>query len=60
MFTDKVKIEGTFLDDLSPEELAALVKGLKEAGFGPGVVAAAAMEADCTGPGTGTGADTRH
>ena len=34
MFTDKVKIEGTFLDDLSPEELAGLVKGLREAGFG--------------------------
>ena len=37
MFTDKVKIEGTFLDDLSPEELAGLVKGLKEAGFGKAV-----------------------
>ena len=34
MFTDKVKIEGTFLDDLPPDELADLVKHLKEAGFG--------------------------
>jgi hypothetical protein len=34
MFTDKVKIEGSFLDDLSPDDLASLVKHLKEAGFG--------------------------
>ena len=34
MFTDKVKIEGTFLDDLEPDELAKLVATLKEAGFG--------------------------
>ncbi len=46
MFTDKVKIEGTFLDDLSPEELATLVKHLREAGFG--------------GAAEGREAETRH
>lgn len=34
MFTDKLKLEGDFLDNLSPDELAALVGTLREAGFG--------------------------
>ncbi len=34
MFTDKLKIEGSLLDDFSPHELAALVSALRAAGFG--------------------------
>ncbi len=34
MFTEKVKTEGSFLDDLSPNDLAALVNHLRAAGFG--------------------------
>ncbi len=45
MFTDKLKIERSFLDELEPDELAALVDHLREAGFG--------------GAG-GSGTETRH
>ena len=34
MFTEKLKIEGSFLDELTPHELAALVDHLRAAGFG--------------------------
>ncbi len=34
MFTDKLKIERSFLDELEPHELAALADYLREAGFG--------------------------
>ena len=34
MFTEKLKIETSFLDDLSPDDLAALVAHLRAAGFG--------------------------
>ena len=34
MFTEKLKIEGSLLDELSPNELAALVEHLRAAGFG--------------------------
>ena len=34
MFTDKLKIEGSFLDELTTHELAALVDHLRAAGFG--------------------------
>ena len=34
MFTEKLKIEGSVLDELSPNELAALVEHLRAAGFG--------------------------
>jgi phage terminase small subunit len=45
MFTDKLKVEGSVLDDLTPHELAALVDYLRAAGFG----------------GTGrSGTETRH
>jgi phage terminase small subunit len=34
MFTEKIKIEGSFLDALSPDELVDLVQKLKTAGYG--------------------------
>ncbi len=34
MFTDKLKIEGDLLDDLTADDLASLARYLKEAGFG--------------------------
>ncbi len=34
MFTDKIKIEGSFLDALSPDELTDLVQQLRAAGYG--------------------------
>ncbi len=34
MFTHKLKIERSFLDGLTPHELAALAEHLREAGFG--------------------------
>ncbi len=34
MFTDKLKLEGDFLDDLSADDLATLGKHLREAGYG--------------------------
>ncbi len=36
MFTEKLKIETSFLDDLSPNDLAALVAYLQAAGYGRG------------------------
>ena len=36
MFTEKLKIETSFLDDLSPDDLAALVAHLRAAGYGRG------------------------
>jgi phage terminase small subunit len=54
MFTDKVKIEGTFLDDLSPNELAALVEHLRAAGYGRALPDAAATAAE------GLEGETRH
>ncbi len=45
MFTDKLKIERSYLDELEPHELAALVDYLREAGYG--------------GAG-GSGTETRH
>ena len=37
MFTEKIKIEGSFLDALSPDELVDLVQQLKAAGYGRSV-----------------------
>ncbi len=34
MFTDKLKLEGDFLDDLSADDLAVLARHLREAGYG--------------------------
>jgi phage terminase small subunit len=34
MFTEKIKLEGSLLDEFSPHELAALVEHLRAAGFG--------------------------
>ena len=45
MFTDNIKLKGDFLDNLTADELAALARHLREAGFGA--------------PGEG-GPETRH
>ena len=34
MFTDKLKLEGDFLDDLNADDLTVLAQHLREAGFG--------------------------
>jgi phage terminase small subunit len=53
MFTEKIKIEGTFLDALSPDELAELVEHLRAAGYGRG-------QADPRPSSAAPSAETRH
>ncbi len=46
MFTEKIKIEGSFLDELSPDELVDLVERLKSAGWGRAGVQAPSQPAE--------------
>ena len=58
MFTEKIKIEGSFLDALSPDELVDLVKQLKASGFGKGEAEHTNMPVPVAEPGEES--ETRH